>query len=322
LNECNISYEKLREYHYVDLFPVDDDYVWKEGVNKILRAIGVAIPKTEPVKLRLSPPFRGEKRIFVNREEYIHNTIKEYLKPSSRVSIIGPGGSGKSQLAFKAIHEYEKEGIFDLVIPIYLDAGMITFDQFLLRLADKLGMSQSQFEKYDVDERKGTITNALSDRNPLILVDNFETILYAISSSVTDYDKEGGALKNDLVAVNLHHFLRRGTNYGPSLPEGVLEDDGAQRGGVFLLIGAHIKRQFEFVQSQWVTDGDFIRQGTEQDHILGNSQGDGIFTIPKHPVRRRLHGLPQFIVVRGGEYCFMPGLRALKWLAALDDNAR
>jgi hypothetical protein len=50
-------------------------------------------------------------------------------------------------------------------------------------------------------------------------------------------------LKNDLVAVNLHHFLRRGTNYGPPLPEGVLEDDGVQRGGVFLLIGTHIKRQ-------------------------------------------------------------------------------
>jgi Dyp-type peroxidase family len=126
------------------------------------------------------------------------------------------------------------------------------------------------------------------------------------------------ALKNDLVAVNLHHFLRRGTNYGPPLPGGVLEDDGAQRGGVFLLIGAHIKRQFEFVQSQWITDGNFIGHGTEQDPIVGNSQGDGIFTIPKHPVRRRLHGLPQFVVVHGGEYCFMPGLRALKWLAGLD----
>ena len=128
------------------------------------------------------------------------------------------------------------------------------------------------------------------------------------------------ALKNDLVAVNIHHVLRRATNYGPPLPEGVLEDDGAQRGGVFLLIGAHIKRQFEFLQSQWVTDGDFIGHGREQDPIIGNSQGDGIFTIPKRPVRRRLHGLPQFVVVRGGEYCFMPGLRALKWLAALHDK--
>ena len=123
------------------------------------------------------------------------------------------------------------------------------------------------------------------------------------------------ALKNELVAANLHHFLRRGTNYGPPLPEGALEDDGIERGGVFLLIGAHLRQQFEFVQSQWVTDGNFISHGREQDPILGNAEGDGIFTIPKRPVRRRLHGLPQFVVVCGGEYCFMPGLRALKWLA-------
>jgi len=128
------------------------------------------------------------------------------------------------------------------------------------------------------------------------------------------------ALKNDIVAVNLHHVLRRGTNYGPPLPEGVLEDDGVQRGGVFLLICAHIGRQFEFLQSQWVTDGNFIGHGIEQDPIIGNSQDDGIFTIPKRPIRRRLHGLPQFVVVKGGEYCFMPGLLALKWLAALDDK--
>ena len=123
------------------------------------------------------------------------------------------------------------------------------------------------------------------------------------------------ALKDEVVAVNLHHFLRRGTNYGPPLPEGVLEDDGAERGGVFLLIGAHQQRQFEFVQSQWATDGNFISHGTEQDPLIGNNDGDGDFTIPQRPARRRLHGLPRFVTVRGGEYCFIPGLRALRWLA-------
>ncbi|MDL2410090.1 Dyp-type peroxidase [Rhizobium calliandrae] len=126
------------------------------------------------------------------------------------------------------------------------------------------------------------------------------------------------ALDHDLVATNLHHFLRRGTNYGPSLPKGIMEDDGAERGGVFLLIGAHLKQQFEFVQSQWMTDGNFIGHGTEQDPVVGNNAGNGIFTIPKRPVRRRLHRLPQFVSVRGGEYCFMPGLRALKWMAGVE----
>jgi Dyp-type peroxidase family len=129
------------------------------------------------------------------------------------------------------------------------------------------------------------------------------------------------ALKDEVVAVNLHHFLRRGTNYGPPLPEGVLEDDGVERGGVFLLIGAHLTRQFEFVQSQWATDGNFISHGTEQDPLIGNNDGDGIFTIPQRPARRRLHNLPRFVTVRGGEYCFMPGLRALHWLAGLGSSS-
>jgi Dyp-type peroxidase family len=129
------------------------------------------------------------------------------------------------------------------------------------------------------------------------------------------------ALNDDLVATNLHHFLRRGTNYGPALPDDVLEDDGAERGGVFLLIGAHLKQQFEFVQSQWITDGNFIAHGREQDPIVGNGEGDGAFTIPERPVRRRLHGLPQFVTLRGGDYCFMPGLRALRWLAGLEVEA-
>jgi hypothetical protein len=44
----------------------------------------------------------------------------------------------------------------------------------------------------------------------------------------------------------------------------------------------------------------------------------GIFTIPQRPIRRRLQSLPPFVITRGGEYCFAPGLRALRWLAELD----
>jgi hypothetical protein len=40
-----------------------------------------------------------------------------------------------------------------------------------------------------------------------------------------------------------------------------------------------------------------------------------MFTIPKQPIRQRRQGLPQFVTSRGGEYLFLPGLRALQWLA-------
>ena len=118
-------------------------------------------------------------------------------------------------------------------------------------------------------------------------------------------------------AVRLHRMIRRGTAYGPLLPDGVLEDDGADRGIMFVFVGAHIKRQFEFVQSEWVNDSTFIGGSSEKDPVSGANDGAGVFTIPRRPVRRRLQGLPRFVVTRGGEYCFIPGLRALHWLADL-----
>jgi Dyp-type peroxidase family len=117
--------------------------------------------------------------------------------------------------------------------------------------------------------------------------------------------------------VRLHRMLRRGTSYGPPLPEGVLEDDGVERGIMFAFIGAHPARQFEFVQTQWVNDGKFFGAPAEKDPLIGANDGSGQFTIPQQPIRRKLQGLPAFVVNRGGEYCFMPSLPALRWLANL-----
>jgi Dyp-type peroxidase family len=117
--------------------------------------------------------------------------------------------------------------------------------------------------------------------------------------------------------VRLHRMIRRGTAYGPELPEDVLKDDGADRGLMFAFVGAHIGRQFEFVQSEWINGGEFLGLGDAKDPLAGAHSGTGVFSFPKRPIPRRLRGLPRFVIARGGEYCFLPGLRALRWLADL-----
>jgi Dyp-type peroxidase family len=118
--------------------------------------------------------------------------------------------------------------------------------------------------------------------------------------------------------VRIHRMIRRGTAYGPLLPEGVLDDDGADRGLMFAFVGANIGRQFEFVQSEWINDGIFFGAGDDRDPITGSNGTPINFTVPRKPVRRRCVGIPQFVVTRGGEYCFMPGLRALRWLSEFE----
>lgn len=117
--------------------------------------------------------------------------------------------------------------------------------------------------------------------------------------------------------VRLHRMIRRGTAYGPPLPEGILEDDGIDRGMMFAFIGAHLGRQFEFVQSEWVNGGAFLGLGDVKDPVAGSLEAEGSFSIPRRPIPKRLRGLSRYVVTRGGEYCFMPGLRALRWISEL-----
>ena len=114
-----------------------------------------------------------------------------------------------------------------------------------------------------------------------------------------------------------HRMIRRSTAYGPPLPDGALEDDGVDRGLLFTCIVADLERQFEFVQKQWINDGKFIGASDEPDPFVGPRTPNSQFTIPQKPIRRRLLDLPAFVVNRGGEYFFMPGLRALRWIADL-----
>jgi Dyp-type peroxidase family len=118
-----------------------------------------------------------------------------------------------------------------------------------------------------------------------------------------------------MVDATNHRILRRAATYGPALPEGVLDDDGVDRGIVISFIGADLTRQFEFLKSVWANDGNFTGLSTEKDPLAGNNVGTGTFTIPKRPIRRRLQQLPRFVATTGGEYLFMPGIRALNWLA-------
>ena len=78
----------------------------------------------------------------------------------------------------------------------------------------------------------------------------------------------------------------------------------------------------EFLQQEWINNGNFMSLGEERDPNVGLQEDGATFTIPQEPVRRRIHGIETFNVLRGGEYFFMPSLSALRWLADLRTTRR
>jgi deferrochelatase/peroxidase EfeB len=128
-----------------------------------------------------------------------------------------------------------------------------------------------------------------------------------------------------LSSTRFHRILRRGREYGPSLPiEEAIRPGGPddpERGLYFIALSANIARQFEFVQSAWLVGTKFGGLAEESDPLTGTRErADGrpatdTFSLARDAgVRRRITGLPQFVTVRGGAYFFLPGVRALRYL--------
>ncbi len=123
--------------------------------------------------------------------------------------------------------------------------------------------------------------------------------------------------------VKRHRLLRRGREYGPPIssapggPRPPLADDGQDRGLHFICLNANVVRQFEFVQATWVASPKFAGLYDDADPLVAARDSPGAtFDVPASPLRHRLHNLPRFVTVVGGAYFFLPGIDAIRRLAA------
>jgi Dyp-type peroxidase family len=122
-----------------------------------------------------------------------------------------------------------------------------------------------------------------------------------------------------LVVNRRHRLVRRGRAYGPELAPGAV--DHVDRGLMFVGLNGNIARQFEFVQHSWLADPLFNGFQGESDPISGVTDNNR-FTVQGNPVRTRYCGLPRLVHVMGGAYCFLPGIRALRYLSQAGGSER
>ena len=129
-----------------------------------------------------------------------------------------------------------------------------------------------------------------------------------------------------MAAARFHRLLRRGRTYDAAPMTGRTAREGSpagERGLQFICLVAEIGRQFEFAQNAWAMGYNFDGMMRRRNPPLGigtsllSGEPTGEFLHPeKRGAARQICGLPQFITVRGGGYFFLPGLRALEYIAA------
>ena len=113
----------------------------------------------------------------------------------------------------------------------------------------------------------------------------------------------------ELSVSNRHRILRRGRTYA------INNEDEQEVGLFFMCLNNDIERQFEFVQQNWIASKSFHGLVDERDPISSHAPGERSFTIADAKGPEKVPSFKSFVTVRGGGYFFMPGKRALKYLA-------
>jgi Dyp-type peroxidase family len=143
---------------------------------------------------------------------------------------------------------------------------------------------------------------------------------------------------------SLHRIIRRAMPYGP--PYDPAQPDDVARGLVGWFINADISNQFELIMSQWVNGSTFVMSPpppppppspapnpvnniSGQDVILGiNDPAASSFTLSTAASgttpfsNQKLTGFGPFVTTRGGAYCYLPSINALKVISASAPPAR
>ncbi|MFY0572413.1 Dyp-type peroxidase [Archangium lansingense] len=116
-----------------------------------------------------------------------------------------------------------------------------------------------------------------------------------------------------------HLIIRRGRPYHDKFSDGAEE-----QGLMFVALNTNIGRQFEFIQQTWMNNPKFNDLYDSKDPIAGDNYDpeypgdepkDYTAVVPGFPVRQRMTGLPRFVHTRGGDYFFLPGIKALRYLS-------
>ena len=125
--------------------------------------------------------------------------------------------------------------------------------------------------------------------------------------------------------AGINRVMRRASPYGPKYVEG--EPDGIQRGLIGLFIGCHLFNQFQFIMKNWISKGKFrfpdaTNNRSGIDPLFGNHAQDGdpmhkyFEYITETGEKVDVPNMTRFIRTDGSLYVFIPGITALKAIAA------
>src|SRR4030095_4191006 len=92
--------------------------------------------------------------------------------------------------------------------------------------------------------------------------------------------------------------------------------DGRKRGLLFIAANSRLDLQFEVIQGDWLNKGEVLGQaGLGRCPLSGANLGGPSDSFLESGAVSPVTGLPPFVITRGGDYFFAPGVKAIQEIA-------
>ena len=223
-------------------------------------------------------------------------------------------GSHGSYLVVRHIRQHvDRFEAFDAAHPPRKDEPSLT-EKMVGRRKDGTPLVQQPSPPADTDAFRFRVNDA----------EGFQCPLGSHIRRANPRDSLGSDVRAGVANAKLHRLIRRGRVYAGECQQanqgGCGHADGRRgcgQGLFFIALNADLDRQFEFVQQRWIAHPQFAGLANESDPLLGG-HGEQALSVQSPTVSARTTGLPAFTELVGGGYFFLPGLKALKFLAETD----
>jgi Dyp-type peroxidase family len=152
------------------------------------------------------------------------------------------------------------------------------------------------------------------DDNLISYVDDREGTTTPHFAHIRKTNPRDGIIADNFTPSDIRRIMRRGIPYGEPFDPASGEGNGpdADRGLVFVAYMADIAFQFEFLQSAWINNDDFLQPETGKDPVIGKDSDVNLTLENQEP--KKLH-FSQFVHTEGTVYAFAPSLSILRDLA-------
>jgi Dyp-type peroxidase family len=243
--------------------------------------------------------------------------------PNERRTRVGPDPNANGSSP-GAARDLRRNGTY--LVFRQLEQHVDAFEEFVSTLADDMRETE--------DWVRGRLLGRLPDGRPLIEdssdphgTDNTFLYYYQDRLGLTcpigahirranPRDSLGPDPDTALRLSKMHRIIRRGRPYGKKRDAGsVTEGADGGRGLMFIALNADIAGQFEMIQHSWLNNPRFegLYNGTDPfSHFID----DGRIVIQSRPTNVHTSRPRPFVKVRGGGYFFLPGIQALRSMAA------